>query len=79
MGNHQQQHQQQQSRPVVCVNCQKETQQEIPANDSNNGCGDAYNIVARCMDVNHGQVAPCQQEWKSFQSCREENERITRE
>jgi hypothetical protein len=67
-------------KEVVCVDCQKETQKDLPSKSVNNDkggssnpassvCADLYENVAKCMNQNQGQVSACRDEWKSFQSC----------
>lgn len=60
---------------VVCENCQKSTQKELPEDDQTTGDGQAcaaiYERVVSCMDANRGQIAPCSDVWQSFKQCRE--------
>lgn len=55
----------------VCLNCSKETQTDLPANDVRTAiiCFDQYQKVQTCMEANQGQISACSSEWKEFQDC----------
>ena len=54
---------------VVCENCDKKTQKELP-DDQKDDCMGFYVTVDKCMRSNRGQVSACVDEWREFQSCR---------
>ena len=54
---------------VVCENCDKKTQQDLPSNEEND-CLGFYRAVDRCMLANRGQVSSCIDEWREFKFCR---------
>lgn len=56
----------------VCVNCQKESQKEIPSNSSSSGggpCEGIYASVTLCMKKHKGQISPCAKQWDEFRVC----------
>ena len=61
---------------VECVDCQIETQQPLPASDTNAAeggkCHAFYIKVDQCMRKYNHQVTKCNQEWKAFRECRQE-------
>jgi len=62
--------------PVVCENCQKSTQVDLPTSDQEvaaqgNPCGIIYNKVQTCMEENQGQIVPCADVWQEFKICRQ--------
>jgi hypothetical protein len=62
------------TKVVVCENCDKRTQQKELPDDSiasifGNTCGDAYRAVSLCMTNHKGQVSACSREWDIFRSC----------
>mmetsp|Transcript_4415 Transcript_4415/g.9461 ORF Transcript_4415/g.9461 Transcript_4415/m.9461 type:complete len:80 (+) Transcript_4415:51-290(+) len=58
--------------PVVCENCAKSTQQELPAEDATRTqCWDVYAKVEDCMKAHQGQISQCVVEWQTFQQCHE--------
>lgn len=61
-------------REVVCVDCDKKTQKDLPADHSSSAskgspCEEPYARVAACMDANKGQVSLCVEEWDAFKDC----------
>lgn len=65
------------SKDKECVDCQKETQQPLPASDTNAAkggqCHALYLKVDQCMRKYNHQVTKCNEEWKAFRECREQN------
>ena len=66
-----------QDEKPFCVDCQKEKQRDLPADDgiSSHGqpCAELYARVAVCMEKNNGQIVPCKSEWEAFQKCHNQN------
>eukprot|EP00527_Entomoneis_sp_CCMP2396_P003810 CAMPEP_0198143976 /NCGR_PEP_ID=MMETSP1443-20131203/12311_1 /TAXON_ID=186043 /ORGANISM="Entomoneis sp., Strain CCMP2396" /LENGTH=90 /DNA_ID=CAMNT_0043807291 /DNA_START=105 /DNA_END=378 /DNA_ORIENTATION=+ len=61
---------------VVCVNCAKTTQKDVPTNSTvTENCSDVYTIVDQCMKSNKGQISKCVVEWQSFKACHETKEK----
>ena len=62
---------------IVCVECDKKTQKDLPSNDavSSEGmpCEKEYAIVSSCMKKNSGQVSSCSIHWDEFKLCHEGN------
>ncbi|CAB9507957.1 expressed unknown protein [Seminavis robusta] len=61
---------------VVCENCDKSTQKDLPDNtiaSSGNACGDFYQSVSACMTENKGQVSACAKEWDAFRKCHDDD------
>lgn len=57
---------------IVCENCDKKTQKELPASSSDQmSCHEAYAAVSKCMKKNNGQISPCVKEWDEFKTCHE--------
>ena len=58
---------------VICIDCDKKTQKELPANDrtssSGQPCETWYQAVATCMNTHHGQISSCTREWDAFKQC----------
>ncbi|KAL7462391.1 hypothetical protein ACHAXS_002765 [Conticribra weissflogii] len=66
-----------QQMEVVCVDCDKKTQKDLPQDDSTAAkgmpCEETYLRVIKCMEEKKGQVSLCQDEWTEFRICRAEN------
>ena len=64
-------------KEVVCENCDKKTQKDLPEQDKvaspGMPCSEAYRAVSSCMDKYNGQIHPCAKEWDVFRACHEEN------
>lgn len=57
---------------IVCENCDKKTQKELPSASSYGmPCQEAYAAVTKCMKENNGQISPCVKEWDEFKACHE--------
>ena len=57
------------TKQVVCENCEKSTQKELPDNSlASQGmvCSEAYQVVSACMVANKGQIFACSKEWETF-------------
>ena len=58
---------------VVCIDCDKRTQKDLPSNDTTSSsgmkCEQIYEKVASCMTQNDGQVSACVTEWDKFKRC----------
>eukprot|EP01082_Thalassiosira_pseudonana_P010940 g9951.t1 g9951 contig4:935170-935577(-) len=63
------------SKDVVCVDCDKKTQKDLPSDKQLSSACDGmpcellYKAVVDCMDENNGQIAPCVTEWDAFKEC----------
>lgn len=56
----------------LCEACDKKNQKEIPDAEILNGemrCKNTYEEVAKCMDLNKGQISKCKDEWDEFRKC----------
>lgn len=64
---------------VVCVDCDKATQQkDLPSQSTaseGHPCAPVYTTVSKCMTQNNDQVSKCITEWANFQDCHEANRR----
>mmetsp|Transcript_764 Transcript_764/g.1381 ORF Transcript_764/g.1381 Transcript_764/m.1381 type:complete len:80 (-) Transcript_764:321-560(-) len=65
---------------VVCIDCDKKTQKDLPSNKSSSAsegmpCEEVYAKVVACMDKHQGQVSPCTKEWDEFKKCHSDNSR----
>ena len=60
---------------VVCEDCDKKTQKELPEGSAvaSEGmpCQTAYARVTKCMAEHKGQISPCVKEWDEFKACHE--------
>ena len=57
---------------VVCENCAKSTQRNVPDNSSiHMHCQEIYQQVDHCMKANKGQISKCVLEWQKFRQCHE--------
>mmetsp|Transcript_26353 Transcript_26353/g.54003 ORF Transcript_26353/g.54003 Transcript_26353/m.54003 type:complete len:91 (-) Transcript_26353:471-743(-) len=59
---------------IVCVDCDRKTQKELPDVSSSSAgmpCEDVYAAVAECTKEHAGQVAPCREQWDAFKACHE--------
>ncbi|KAL9191507.1 hypothetical protein ACHAXT_001213 [Thalassiosira profunda] len=60
-------------KEVVCIDCDRKTQKDLPADDRASGegmpCEEIYARVESCMDKHQGQIAPCTKEWDDFKAC----------
>jgi hypothetical protein len=65
-----------QQEEVICIDCDKKTQKDLPTADSlsskGKACENEYTIVAACMTENEGQVSSCTKQWDSFKLCHEQ-------
>lgn len=65
--------QQQTDDTVVCIDCDRKTQKDLPSSDglSSEGmpCDNIYANVVACMDEHKGQIAPCTKQWDEFKAC----------
>lgn len=61
---------------VVCEDCKIETQKELPPTDesaSQGGhCHKLYLKVDKCMRENRQQVTKCNEEWRAFRECHQQ-------
>ena len=64
---------------VVCEDCRKETQQPLPESDTNASvggkCHAIYIQVDQCMRKHNHQVTKCNDEWKAFRDCRQQEKK----
>lgn len=62
---------------VICIECDKKTQKDLPSNDvlSSEGmpCEKEYALVSSCMKEKAGQVSSCSSHWDKFKLCHEQN------
>ena len=67
-----------QDEEVVCLDCDKKNQKDLPADDpvSQRGqpCADIYERVTDCMNSNKGQISSCTEEWESFRRCHQQEQ-----
>lgn len=65
------------SSSVVCVNCAKDTQVDVPEDDTATlvKCANEYKLVTACMTKNRSQISSCINEWKLFQQCHESSKK----
>jgi hypothetical protein len=59
---------------VVCENCDKSTQKELPQVSTaaqGMACEKVYLAVSECMDKHKGQISSCVKEWDAFKACHE--------
>ena len=63
---------------VVCLDCDKKNQKDLPAADpvSQKGrpCAVIYESVTKCMNKNKGQISSCTEEWESFRRCHQQEQ-----
>ena len=64
---------------VICLDCDKKNQKDLPSDDpvSQEGqpCGRIYEKVTICMNQNQGQISSCTEEWKLFQECHQQEKK----
>lgn len=63
-----------QDEVVVCVDCDKKTQKDLPSDNSSaasTDCKEVYAQVVACMDKQYKRVAQCKDEWREFKLCHE--------
>ena len=62
---------------IICIECDKKTQKDLPSNDSVSSKGMAceveYSVVSNCMRENSGQISSCKAQWDDFKLCHEQN------
>lgn len=62
-----------QTEAVVCIDCDKKTQKDLPDSGSSastgSPCEESYVEVTSCMDANKGQISACVKEWDKFKEC----------
>lgn len=62
---------------VVCIDCDKKNQKDLPSSDgiSSKGmaCEIEYTLVSSCMRNNSGQISSCKTQWDDFKLCHEKN------
>lgn len=72
----QKEEEEQQKKSVVCEDCDKSTQKDLPETDTTSGsgqpCESQYSKVASCMSQHSGQISACADEWKAFRQCHED-------
>jgi hypothetical protein len=78
---------------VVCENCDKSTQVDLPPpppvndtedsastsiNSSTSLCRTQYQDVDRCMRENKGQISKCVSQWDAFRTCHDDENKDRR-
>jgi len=66
---------------VVCVDCDKKTQKDLPSDNSSaasTDCKEQYARVVTCMDKQYKRVAQCKDEWREFKLCHEAKNSIVK-
>ena len=67
-----------QDEEVVCLDCDKKNQKDLPADDpvSQKGqpCARIYELVTECMNNNKGQISSCTEQWEAFRRCHQQEQ-----
>lgn len=68
---------------VVCLECDKKTQKDLPSDDklSSAGmpCEIEYSMVTKCMRENAGQISSCSRQWDGFKLCHEQQKSLRKD
>ena len=66
---------------IVCIDCDKKTQKDLPSDNSraaSTDCKEVYAQVVACMDKQYKRVAQCKDEWREFKLCHEAKNSIVK-